>query len=142
MTRSPLKPARSVDVRLSQATTLAALQALDPRLSQETTFRSRLRPSSLWNSDPSARARIAAVQSRVAALVVSGPRAPAPTPAFSPFHDGSYWCTKCPRRWFRSVQELVRHTTHCHEGSAVDDTCALFVAIARVTCATPSCGGL
>ena len=29
-----------------------------------------------------------------------------------------------------------------HAGSAVDeDTCALFVAIERVTCSTPSCGG-
>ena len=49
----------------------------------------------LVNNGPLARARVAAVQSRVAALVVSGPRAPPLTSAFSSFRDGLYWCSKC-----------------------------------------------
>ena len=37
----------------------------------------------------------------------------------------------------------MRHITLHHTGSVVDeDTCALFVAIERTTCSTPSCGGL
>ena len=37
----------------------------------------------------------------------------------------------------------MKHITHYHAGSAVDeDTCALIVAIERVTCSTPSFGGL
>ena len=52
----------------------------------------------LVHSDPFARARIAAVQSRVAAPVLSDPRPPPPVPVFSPFRDGHYWCSKCPRR--------------------------------------------
>ena len=79
---------------------------------------------------------------RVAAPVVTGPRAPPPTLAFSPFRDGSNWCSKCLRRTFRTVQGLMKHSTHHHAGSVVDeDTCALFVAIERITCSTPSCGG-
>ena len=54
---------------------------------------------------------MAAVQSRVAAPVVSGPRAPPPTSAFSAFHDGSYWCSKCPRRGFQSAKGLMMHIT-------------------------------
>ena len=42
------------------------------------------------NSDPFARVRVAALPSRVCQ------RAPPPTPACSPFHDGTYWCSKCP----------------------------------------------
>ena len=39
-----------------------------------------------------------------------------------------------PRRRFKSVPGLVKHITYHHAGSAVDeDTCALFVAIERVT---------
>ena len=68
-------------------------------------------------SDPFARARIAAVQSRVAAPVVSGPRALPPTPPSSPFHDGAYWCSKCRRKGFKSVQGLVKHITLQHAGS-------------------------
>ena len=91
------------------------------------------------NSDMFARARMAAVQSRVAAPVVSDPRAPPPTSAFPPFHGGSYWCSKCPRKGFQSAKGLMRHITHHHTGSVVDeDTCALFVAVERVTCSTPS----
>ena len=41
------------------------------------------------------------------------------------------------------VRALVRHITHHHTSSFVDeDTCALFLAIERVTCSTPSCGGI
>ena len=37
----------------------------------------------------------------------------------------------------------MKHITRQHVGSTVDEpTCALFVAIDRVTCSTPSCGGL
>ena len=97
----------------------------------------------LANADPFARARIAAVQSRVAAPVVSDPRPPPPVPAFSPFRDGHYWCSKCPRRGFTTTPGLMRHITHQHAGSIVDEsTCSLFTAIERVTCTAPACGGL
>ena len=97
----------------------------------------------LVNSDPFARARIAAVQSRVAAPVVSDPRPPPPVPAFSPFRDGHYWCSKCPRKGFTTIPGLMRHVTHQHAGSTVDEaTCSLFTAIERVTCTAPACGGL
>ena len=97
----------------------------------------------LAHSDPFARARIAAVQSRVAAPVLSDPRPPPPAPAFSPFRDGHYWCSKCPRRGFTTIPGLMRHVTHQHAGSSVDEaTCSLFAAIERVTCTAPSCGGL
>ena len=59
------------------------------------------------------------------------------------FTVSSYFCSKCPRRGFQSAKGLMRYITHHHTGSVVDeDTCALFVAIKRVTCSTPSCGGL
>ena len=97
----------------------------------------------LAHSDPFARARIAAVQSRVAAPVLSDPRLPPPVPVFSPFRDGHYWCSKCPRRGFTTIPGLMRHVTHQHAGSSVDEaTCSLFAAIERVTCTAPSCGGL
>ena len=97
----------------------------------------------LAHSDPFARARIAAVQSRVAAPVLSDPRPPPPVPAFSPFRDGHYWCSKCPRRGFTTIPGLMRHVTHQHAGSSVDEaTCSLFAAIERVTCTAPACGGL
>ena len=97
----------------------------------------------LAHSDPFARARIAAVQSRVAAPVLSDPRPPPPVPVFSPFRDGHYWCSKCPRRGFTTIPGLMRHVTHQHAGSSVDEaTCSLFAAIERVTCTAPSCGGL
>ena len=87
--------------------------------------------------------RIAAVQSRVAAPVVSDPRPPPPVPAFSPFRDGHYWCSKCPRKGFTTIPGLMRHITHQHAGSTVDEsTCSLFTAIERVTCTAPACGGL
>ena len=54
-------------------------------------------PIHLANPDPFARSRIAAVQSRVAAPNLSDPRPPPPVPAFSPFRDGHYWCSKYPR---------------------------------------------
>ena len=73
----------------------------------------------LAHSDPFARARIAAVQSRVAAPVLSDPRPPPPVPAFSPFRDGHYWCSKCPRRGFTTIPGLMRHVTHQHAGSSV-----------------------
>ena len=92
----------------------------------------------LVNTDPFARARIAAVQSRVAAPVVSGP-----VPVFSPFRDGHYWCSKCPRKGFTTIPGLMSHIAHQHAGSTVDEaTCSLFTAIERVTCTTPACGGL
>ena len=97
----------------------------------------------LAHSDPFARARIAAVQSRVAAPVLSDPRPPPPVPVFSPFRDGHYWCSKCPRRGFTTIPGLMRHVTHQHAGSSLDEaTCSLFAAIERVTCTAPSCGGL
>ena len=97
----------------------------------------------LAHSDPFARARIAAVQSRVAAPVLSDPRPPPPVPVFSPFRDGHYWCSKCPRRGFTTIPGLMRHVTHQHAGSSVDEaTCSLFAAIERVTCTAPACGGL
>ena len=97
----------------------------------------------LANVDPFARARIAAVQSRVAALAVSDPRPPPPVPAFSPFRDGHYWCSKCPRKGCTTIPGLMRHITHQHAGSIVDEsTCSLFTAIERVTCTAPACGGL
>ena len=38
---------------------------------------------------------------------------------------------------------LMRHVTHQHAGSSVDEaTCSLFAAIERVTCTAPGCGGL
>ena len=46
------------------------------------------------------------LHSRVAAQVVSGPRVPPPASAFSPFHDGLYWCSKCRRRGFGSYEAL------------------------------------
>ena len=95
------------------------------------------------NTDPFARARIAAVQSRVAAPVVSDPRPPPPVPVFSPFRDGHYWCSKCPRKGFTTIPGLMRHITHQHAGSTVDEAaCSLFTAIERVTCTIPACGGL
>ena len=95
------------------------------------------------NADPFARARIAAVQSRVAAPVVSDPRPPPPVPAFSPFRDGHYWCSKCTRKGLTTIPGLMRHVTHQHAGSTVDEaTCSLFTAIERVTCTAPACGGL
>ena len=95
------------------------------------------------NTDPFARARIAAVQSRVAAPVVSDLRPPPPVPAFSPFRDGHYWCSKCPRKGFTTIPGLMRHVTHQHASSTVDEaTCSLFTAIERVTCTAPACGGL
>ena len=101
------------------------------------------RPPRRSHSDPFARARIAAVQSRVAAPVLSDPRPPPPVPVFSPFRDGHYWCSKCPRRGFTTIPGLMRHVTHQHAGSSVDEaTCSLFAAIERVTCTAPSCGGL
>ena len=37
----------------------------------------------------------------------------------------------------------MRHVTHQHAGSSVDEaTCSLFAAIERVTCTAPGCGGL
>ena len=100
-------------------------------------------PIHLANPDPFACARIAAVQSRVAAPTLSDPRPPPPVPAFSPFRDGHYWCSKCPRRGFTTIPGLMRHITHQHAGSIVDEsTCALFTAIERVTCTAPACGGL
>ena len=87
-------------------------------------------PVHLAHADPFARARIAAVQSRVAAPVLSDPRPPPPAPAFSPFRDGHYWCSKCPRRGFTTIPGLMRHVTHQHAGSSVDEaTCSLFAAI-------------
>ena len=66
---------------------------------------------------------------------------PPPTSAFSAIQDGSFWCSKCLRRGCQSAKGLVRHITHHHTGSVVDeDTRAPFVAIERVTCSTPSCG--
>ena len=100
-------------------------------------------PVHLAHADPFARARIAAVQSRVAAPVLSDPRPPPPAPVFSPFRDGHYWCSKCPRRGFTTIPGLMRHVTHQHAGSAVDEpTSSLFAAIERVTCTAPACGGL
>ena len=97
----------------------------------------------LVNTDPFARARIDAVQSRVAAPVVSDPRPPPPVPAFSPFLDGHYWCSKCPRKGFTTIPGLMRHITHQHAGSTLDEAaCSLFTAIERVTCTAPACGGL
>ena len=186
---SPIKPPRTVHVRLSQADTQPALRAPAVRLSQADTVVAptpdvpapteaagwvtssvtdlpppectpcppleELPPPScgmsassccgtlpapvsgpaptihIMHGDIFARARIAAVQSRVAAG------------SLVPFHDGSYWCSKCPRRGFQSAKGLMRHITHLHTGSVVDeDTCALLEAIERVTCSTPSCGGL
>ena len=64
-------------------------------------------------------------------------------PAFSPFRDGHYWCSKCPRKGFTTIPGLMRHITHQHAGSTVDEaTCSLFTAIERVTCTAPACGGL
>ena len=64
-------------------------------------------------------------------------------PAFSPFRDGHYWCSKCPRRGFTTIPGLIRHVTHQYAGSSVDEaTCSLFTAIKRVTCTAPACGGL
>ena len=37
----------------------------------------------------------------------------------------------------------MRHVTHQHAGSSVDEaSCSLFAAIERVTCTAPACGGL
>ena len=97
----------------------------------------------LANVDPFARARVAAVQSRVAPPVVSDPRPPPPVPPFSPFRDGHYWCSKCPRRGFTTIPGLMRHIMHQHAGSLVDEsTRSLFTAIERVTCTSLACGGL
>ena len=64
-------------------------------------------------------------------------------PAFSPFRDGHYWCSKCPRKGFTTIPGLMRHVTHQNAGSTVDEaTCSLFTAIERVTCTAPACGGL
>ena len=67
------------------------------------------------NSDPFARARIAAVHSRVAAPVLSDPRPPPSVLAFSPFRDGHFWCSKCPRRGFTTTSWLhaPRHAPAC-----------------------------
>ena len=64
-------------------------------------------------------------------------------PAFSPFRDGHSWCSKCPRKGFTTIPGLMRHVTHQHAGSTVDEaTCSLFTAIERVTCTAPARGGL
>ena len=97
----------------------------------------------LVNTDPFARARIAAVQSRVATPIISNHKNPTTYPAFSPFRDGHYRCSKCPRKGFTAIPGLMRHVTHQHAGSTVDEaTCSLFTAIERVTCTAPACGGL
>ena len=50
------------------------------------------------------------------------------------------WCT---RRGFTTIPGLMRHVTNQHAGSSVDEaTCSLFMAIERVTCTAPDCGGL
>ena len=67
-------------------------------------------------------------------IAVSGPRAPSPSPAFPPFCDGYY---------FARTSDPIRHFTHQHAGSTVDEpTCSVFVAIQRVTCTTLTSGGL
>ena len=70
------------------------------------------------NSDIFARARMAAVQSRVAAPVVCGPRAPPTTSSSSVFHDGSHWCSKCPRWGSRVPRGFSVVDRRGHAGSA------------------------
>ena len=92
--------------------------------------------------DPFSRAHIAAAQSRVAAPTLSDPRPPPPGPTFSPYRDGHCWCSKCPRRGFATIPGLMRHFTTPHAGTQVDEpTRALLVAVERVTCTDPACGG-
>ena len=93
---------------------------------------------------PSARARIAAVQSRVAALVVSGPQSATADPSLLAFPRQRSLVQQVPStRDFGSASGLMKHITHQHAGSTVEEsTCAVFVAIERVTCSTPSCGSL
>ena len=99
-------------------------------------------PVLLAHADPFARARMAAVQSRVAAPVLSTRGRHLLCPFSLLFRDGHYWCSKCPRRGFTAIPGLMRHVTHQHPGSAVDEaTCSLFAAIERVTCTAPACGG-
>ena len=83
-------------------------------------------------------------QSRVAAPVLSDPRPPPPAPVFSPFRDGHYWCSKCPRRGFTTIPGLMRHVTAPARG-----LCSGRAPLApcsrrskRVTCTAPACGGL
>ena len=47
---------------------------------------------------------------------VTDPRPPPPAPAFSPFRDGHYWCSKCPDRGFTIIPGLMRHVTHPARG--------------------------
>ena len=85
-------------------------------------------------------ARLVAVQSRVAAPVVSVAQSATADLRFcgssTMVHTGAASASE-------SAKGLLRHITHHLTGSVVDDdTCALFTAIERVTCSTPSCGGL
>ena len=88
-------------------------------------------------------ARLAAVQSRVAAPVVSEPRAPPPflcSWRSTMAHTGA---ASALAGVFRAPKGFMRHITHHHTCSVVDeDTRVLFVAIERVTRSTPCCGGL
>ena len=72
-------------------------------------------------------ARIAAVQSRVAATVVSGPKAPPPTPAFSTLRDQHYWCNKfrerpMPHEAYHHSARLVHRPAPCSWPSSVSPT--------------------
>ena len=90
----------------------------------------------LVHSDPFA-------QSRVAAPVLSDPRPPPPVPAFSPCRDGTTGAANVLAEAFATILGLMRHVTHQHAGSSVDEAiCSLFAAIERVTCTAPACGGL
>ena len=146
LNHSRLEPWRTSPHRFRRLHMLSQLvpRIVGTRLSQLLRrFQGLLRLFILRISTPFARARIAAAQSRVAAPVLSDPRPPPSAPVFSPFRDGHYWCSKCPRRGFTTIPGLMRHVTHQHAGSSVDEaTCSLFAAIERVTCTAPGCGGL
>ena len=93
-------------------------------------------------TDTLARARTAAAQSRGAAPVLCEPRPPPKAPRTSPFRNDHFRSSECPRRRFRTIHGLMRHTTHEHVNSPVDEaTRALFAEIERVTCADVTCGG-
>ena len=94
--------------------------------------------ASRMNNDPFARAHVAAVQSRVVAPVVSGPRAHPPTLQPSRPSVTAATGAASARGEASHIPSLMRHFTHQHAGSIVDEpTCSSFVAIGRVTCTTP-----
>ena len=100
-------------------------------------------PIHLANPDPFARARIAAVQSRVSAPTLSEPRPPPPVPPSRRSVMATTGAVSAHAEVSPPSRDSCATSLTSTQGSFVDDsTCALFTAIERVTCTAPACGGL